>query len=102
MRKSVTQLTLPILVVHPRYPPVRQHLYVEADAHVAIEATQPLDAQEIVTVSADLLPLLHRHVQQGPGEECLEALLRSVQPGDASRQPGHQHQDHDVPQGRLL
>lgn len=73
---------------------------MKADPHVAIEAPQPFNAQEVVAVSAYLLPLLPRDPRQGPGIESLPAVRRPVQAGGASRQSGHQAQDQDSPQGR--
>lgn len=66
---------------------------MKANAHVAIEAPQPFNAQEVVAVPADLPPLLPWDPGQGPGVEGLPAVGRPVQAGGASRQSGHQAQD---------
>lgn len=73
---------------------------MKAYPHIAIEAPQPLYAQEVVAVPADLLPLLPRDPRQGPGVEGLQAVHRPVQARDASRQSGHQDQDQNGTQGR--
>jgi len=88
-----------MFIVYSRYSTVRQHLDVKADPHVAIEAPQPFNAQEIVAVPVDRLPLLPWDPRQRPGVEGLPAVLCAVQTGGASRQSGNQAQYQDSPQG---
>lgn len=73
---------------------------MEADSHVAVQPSEPFNTQEVVTIPADLLPLLPWDPRQGPGVEGLPAVRGPVQARGASRQPGHQAQDQDGPQGR--
>lgn len=47
---------------------VGQHLDVETDAHVAVEAPQPFDAQEVVAVAGGIVAL-SREASDGAGEK---------------------------------
>lgn len=63
---------------------VGQDLDVEADAHVAVEAPQPLDAQEIVAVAGGVAAL-GREASDGAGEESRVPAALAEPGGEASR-----------------
>lgn len=65
---AVAGLTVSILAVNPIDAAVGQDLDVEADAHVAVEAPQPLDAQEVVAVAGGIAAL-GREASDGAGEK---------------------------------
>ena len=79
---------------------------MEPDAHVAVEAPEPLDAQQVVAVPAGVA-LLPGVPGQGPGVQRLPAALRRAvpPPGEhergAPREAGDQSQDQYGQQGGL-
>lgn len=100
-------LTVSVFVVDPVDPAVRQDLDVKADADVAVEAPQPLDAQQIVPVPAEQIPLPGGQPGHGAREESLPAPLQGLvvllgEDGHAAaRQPGRQQsQEQGWPAGR--
>lgn len=63
---------------------VGQDLDVEADAHVAIETPQPLDAQEVVAVAGGVAAL-GRETCHGAGEESRVPAPLAGPGGEAAR-----------------
>ena len=82
-------LTVTRVRVHAADAAVGEHLEVEADAHVAVQPPQPLDAQQVVAGAAldgSLLGLRgHRQARQRARHQALPAAL---QLGAAAAAPG--------------
>lgn len=83
-RGARRRLTVSVLAVDPVDAAVGQDLDVEADAHVAVEAPQPLDAQEVVAVAGGVAAL-GREARHGAGEERRVPAALAGPGGEAAR-----------------
>lgn len=77
-------LTVSILAVNPIDATVGQDLDVEADAHVAVEAPQAFDAQEVVAVAGGIAAL-SREASDGAGEKSRVPAALAGSGGEATR-----------------
>lgn len=82
--RALRRLTVSVLAVNALDAAVGQHLDVEADAHVAVEAPQPLDTQQIVAVSGGVAAL-GREASNGAGEKSRVPAALAEPGGEASR-----------------
>lgn len=78
------RLTVSVLAVDPVDSAVGQDLDVETDAHVAVEAPQPFDPQEVVAVAGGIAAL-GREASDGAGEKSRVPAALAGSGGEATR-----------------